>query len=249
MFASPITSNALNFPCLELRIGYFLGKGGFAVVHDIAKVVIDETTEAGEMIDDEDSQHVAYLPASVQVQCLEKSSKSTTDSSGGTVQDRTFMASNYLRGKKKVCRYALKRVQAFKNPHDFVNGVVDLAVEAKFLAILRHPNIIKMRATANTSPFDTDRPYFLVLDRLSEILSKRLLKWKARKNSLGAKLASCTGRYNYSFWVERIEVGLGIAKALTYMHSKKYVDCSTDNRFHILTVLSFQRCLPGYQAR
>ena len=56
------------------------------------------------------------------------------------VQDRAFMAGHCIR-QGKDCRYAVKKVQesSRKDPQVFVNAVVDLAVEARFLSVIRHP--------------------------------------------------------------------------------------------------------------
>jgi hypothetical protein len=84
------------------------------------------------------------------------------------IQNRPFMEAHCLRGKGNDCRYAFKRLQesCLENAQLYINGVVDLAVEARFLSVVRHPNIIKMRAMAATNPFSTHDPFFVVLDRL-----------------------------------------------------------------------------------
>ena len=68
------------------------------------------------------------------------------------VQDRTFMARHCIRQGKdgRYSRYAIKSMLEIckQDPSMFVNTVVDIAIEAKFLSVVRHPNIIKMRATS-----------------------------------------------------------------------------------------------------
>jgi len=78
------------------------------------------------------------------------------------IQDRNFVAKNYLR-KGKDARYAIKEMSPdiLRDPERFVAGMIDLAIEAKFLAVLRHPNIIKMRATASSTPYNSS--YFVLL--------------------------------------------------------------------------------------
>lgn len=65
----------------------------------------------------------------------------------GVVQDRKFMQQHCLRNGTD-CRYAIKSMLNIckGDPSMFVNASVDLAIEAKFLSVVRHPNIIKMRA-------------------------------------------------------------------------------------------------------
>jgi hypothetical protein len=148
-----------------------------------------------------------------------------------TVQDRDFIAANYKRRTKTTyrgrprlkARYAIKRVKdsCIDNGEQFVNGVIDLAIEARFLSVLRHPNIIKMRATAITDPFSPEDPFFIVLDKLDDILSKRLVKWAAREKSVIRKLHCQSHKVEQNFWVERIKVAHDVANALKYLHSRR----------------------------
>ena len=140
------------------------------------------------------------------------------------VQDRGFMERYCLRGNKKDCRYAVKRLQASvsENGQTFVNGVVDLAIEARFLAVIRHPNIIKMRAMAATDPFAPEDSFFLVLDRLYDILGTRIAKWKKQKPKGMGKVLDRKGKKEALLWVERITVVYDLSCALQYLHESKY---------------------------
>jgi hypothetical protein len=137
------------------------------------------------------------------------------------VQDRDFMAKYCIR-KGKDPRYAIKKLSdaaVLKDPHTYVNGIIDLAIEAKFLAVIRHPNIIKMRGMANGTPYSRD--FFVILDRLYDILSVRLVTWKKRKPGGLKKLMDPKGKKATAFWLERITVAHDLACALKYLHSLK----------------------------
>lgn len=136
------------------------------------------------------------------------------------VQDRNFMAMYCVR-KGKDTRYAIKRVQeaSYKDHQTFINGVVDLAVEARFLSVIRHPNIIKMRAMECGSPYSAS--FFVVLDRLYDIMSTRLTKWKKSKVTGIAKMMDRKGKREMAFWLERITVAYDLACALKYLHDLK----------------------------
>lgn len=102
----------------ELTLGRVLGRGGFCVVSEVTKIALkkqDDQTNSTRKSDDEHFIH-------------------------NLVQDRAFMAGHYIR-QGKDCRYAIKKVQdsCRKEPQIFINAVVDLAVEARFLAVIRHP--------------------------------------------------------------------------------------------------------------
>ena len=127
------------------------------------------------------------------------------------------MAQHCIR-KGKDCRYAIKRVQESSrgDAQLFVNAVVDLAIESRFLAVIRHPNIIKMRAMEETDPFHSG--FFVALDRLFDIMPKRLQKWKLQKGGVMKKLFDRKGKKATAFWVERLTVAYDIACALSYLH-------------------------------
>ena len=94
----------------------------------------------------------------------------------------------------QMSTYALKRLKPLvrKYPSEFRYGLMDLAVEAAFLANLQHPNIIRihgMSSQAFSDERDSDnegadgeelfgKELYLVLDLLSESLKDRILRWK-----------------------------------------------------------------------
>jgi hypothetical protein len=139
------------------------------------------------------------------------------------VQDRAFMERFCIR-KGRDSRYAIKRLQeaSFKDAQTFVNGVVDLAIEARFLAVIRHPNIIKMRAVRAGSPF-RDGGFFVVLDRLYDILTARVVKWNKQQFTGVRKVLDRGGKKELMFWVERVTVAYDLACALKHLHDLKYV--------------------------
>lgn len=136
------------------------------------------------------------------------------------VQDRKFMEKNCIRHGNQA-RYALKILSdsSLKDPHVFINGIVDLAVEARFLSVIRHPNIIKMRALSVGDSFN--RHFFVVLDRLYDTLSQRVIAWKKRNITGVKKLFDRKHKKKTAFWVERITVAHDLASALKYLHSIK----------------------------
>ena len=150
------------------------------------------------------------------------------------VQDRGFMATHFVRGEGKNFRYAIKVLQESvrKDPQLYVRSVLDLVVEMRYLAVLRHPYIIKMRAMADTSPFDEGKTFFVVLDKLYDILYNRLrTNWKKRLPGPFSWLTDCAGRRAKQFWVERLSVAHDLSSALGYLHGERlmYRDLKPDN--------------------
>jgi hypothetical protein len=126
------------------------------------------------------------------------------------------MATRYLRHGKDA-RYAVKTLSCdtVRIPERFLAGVVDLAIEAKFLSCLHHPNIIKMRAMSSISPFEPG--FFIVLDRLYDTLSLRLKMWK-KQNSIFNCFAKAKKQDNL---LDRFYVCLDLSSALAYLHEHK----------------------------
>ena len=185
-------------PCAELTIGKVLGRGGFCVVSEVTKIKLKTGDVVGQKEDMQDDEHYIH----------------------NIVQDRGFMAQHCIR-QGKDCRYALKKMQdsCRKDPQQFINAIVDLAIEARFLAVIRHPNIIKMRAMDTGDRFKPG--FFVVLDRLYDIMPVRLKKWKKTMKAPLKKMFDFGGKKQLAFWVERLTVAYDIACALSYLHGLK----------------------------
>ena len=107
------------------------------------------------------------------------------------------------------------------DPERFVGGVIDLAVESRFLAVIRHPNIIKMRAMSDGNPYD--QGFFLVLDRLYATLTMKISEWKKqteKSKGLG-KMFDMKGKKKRKVWCDRLVVVYDLSTALEYLHNKK----------------------------
>lgn len=173
-----------------------LGKGGFCTVSEVMKVkLIDGKTNS--------------IPAV------------SYRNSRAVIQDRNYMSLNYLRNND--ARYAVKTLSPslFNDPERFVAGVIDLVIETKFLSIIRHPNIVKMRAISSSSPFST--AYFIVLDRLYDTMTDRLKAWKNKKRKISgsAKVRDLRGEKKKELWVDRLIVSYDLCMALKYLHDKR----------------------------
>ena len=135
-----------------------------------------------------------------------------------TLQDRQFMSTHFLRDGH--ARYAIKRLSRglMKTSEDlFLAGIVDLAMEAKYLAVIQHPHIIKMRATSCTHPCSDS--FFLVLDKLYDTLADRVESWGKDKRSLSGLLSSGTKKNEH--FANRLIVAYDICSALTFLHNNK----------------------------
>jgi hypothetical protein len=73
-------------------------------------------------------------------------------------------------------QYVIKTLRPDLPEEEYVKGIVDLAIEAEFLSILSHPNIISMKAMANSDPHESN--FFVILDRLVVTLDRKFNQWR-----------------------------------------------------------------------
>ena len=111
-----------KFESDELFIGKLLGRGGFCKVSEVIKVTLKDGV--AEQIHPNSEQKDEHQFASI-------------------LQDRNFMQARYLRSGTDY-RYAIKmlRDDAVNDEQTFINGIVDLAIEARFLSVIRHPKYV-----------------------------------------------------------------------------------------------------------
>jgi len=192
----------------EVVMGEMLGSGGFNDVFEVKAItLVDNVAEA---------ENAKKISSPLQS------------------EHRSFLARHVFRESSQNCRYACKflSVDTIEDPNRFCTGAADLVVEAKFLASLSHPNIIKLRgmAAAGTSGFSTmkERGYFLLLDRLQTTLEDRLEEWRDIEKALELDGADMKRRL---FLAERLHVSFDVAAALRYLHANMiiYRDLKPDN--------------------
>lgn len=111
---------------------------------------------------------------------------------------RSYIAENFEDNGKG--QYAIKRISVDLSAEPvwkFIAGVVDLAMEVKYLSVLSHPNIIKMRGVSSSHP--CSEGFFFVMDKMYDTLEDRMKGWKKmnrRMSGLGRRFSGLGRRFS-----------------------------------------------------
>jgi len=101
-----------------------------------------------------------------------------------------------------------------------LNAITDLAIEARYLSVVSHPNIIRVRGFGRCDPFSGG--YFIVMDRLVNTLTEEIDEWNRRvKRLTGLSGLCCKNESLDMLWEEQLMAAYGLASALNHMHSQK----------------------------
>jgi len=205
----------------ELTLGKMLGEGAFCEVKEIRAIKLNNN-DAGD--------------GEVTSADLPSEHKGDTDEADFPVnlfqskaEIRTYMSDNCLRedGTGSHSRYALKQLKPNNSQKHVEQGLIDLSIEAKFLANLNHPSIIRLRGLSGT-PLTTN--FGLVLDRLYMTLEDQMDAWTAtKKESMSNGLCGCLGmgkmdeETRMGMLVSVVTAAYDLSCAMRYIHDQNLV--------------------------
>jgi serine/threonine protein kinase len=208
IFDATLEEGIPEFALNELYLGRVLGRGGFCVAREINSIKLRV---------EEDGSNLKVGGRRL----LRKGSKSMAKSEGEST--REYLARRLW---AKTGKYVIKQVESelfYSDRVTFLKGMIDLALETKYLASLDHPHVLKIRGVSKTGPFALGN--FIVLDQLQETLGKRLNKWMQRKRAstgITGALTGGKGKVNKLF-TERLLAVYDIAEAMDYLHGKRII--------------------------
>jgi serine/threonine protein kinase len=182
--------NVTSLRWSDLSIGEMLGSGSFSHVYEVRLIrkepIVDDTfttmdssrTIATDVWDVQSKWNDVTSDLDVwdMVSIAEEKHEDGSDDEHGDIRD----------DNEEEQYYALKHLHpsVAKNDEDFTSSAIDLVIEAKLLANLRHENIVKLHAVTEGSVknvFCGGSGFFLLLDRLYGTLEESIEEWKKDK--------------------------------------------------------------------
>lgn len=205
----------------DLEVGKLLGTGAFCHVFEVtlkdkSKSLSTETA----VLDSSDASIDVWellhdsgiIKEATRLTTASPSSQDNDDDN----DDEKDNNSNEIVTVKTTC-FALKCLhpQYLKGKRDFADCAIDLVMEAKILACLSHPNIIKLHAVTAGSiskVFTKKGGYFLLLDRLYGSLDDRIRDWAA------AEVAMSSSERSTTLGQRLKSVAIDVARGMAYLH-------------------------------
>lgn len=231
-----------HFRRKEIVVGRVVGRGGFCVVKELNEIRLTRSskskrggTESTSSTNGDPDSSGKWSRAPKRNLNRHMSSRSSLDRSVGTLSSRhvgvdTDIASREFLARRVLAKqggkFVIKQVEPELLNSDrvtFLKGIIDLAMETKYLASLDHPNILKLRGVSWDSPYRV-LDYFLVLDHLRETLPKKLNSWMLAERATKGITGFMTGgkRKATGLLTERILVAYDIAVGMAYIHRQVY---------------------------
>jgi len=240
-FENRTTKTYPSFSQQEITLGKTLGVGEFGIVQEIREFLIPEKCTScaihrcmylSSSENDEDNIAIEVEPtgktSTKVIESLTPDDMKTKDEVIEFTENRGFMKDHCIR--QGAARYAIKTLKLDLSPKCIPGALLDLAIESKFLEVLSHPNIIKMRGMG-IDPGQLD--FYIILDRLYCTLSEKRDFWYKEKKTLSRGLI--VGKENKTklkhIFRDRLIAMYDVARAMKYIHDYNvlYRDLKPEN--------------------
>lgn len=208
-----------KFDSQEITLGRVIGRGGFCVVRAIEKIKTPTSSEYAKK-----SKGLFLFRMMKRSRGKPEGENTLNNLERNSEYSRDYVAS---RSKRKKGCYVLKQVALdlkFSDKITYMKGTVDIAMEAKFLSALDHPNIIRLTGVSAQGPYSSEG-YFLMLEKLNETLSRKIKTWTNVDRQCKGITGVFTGskRKEEDLYRDRIEAAYDIAAGAAYLHEKNII--------------------------
>jgi serine/threonine protein kinase len=200
----------------EIQVGRIIGRGGFCTVKELVGIKTGKSKKG--------TVQRRMSNGNLNDQSSVSNNAMSLTYNGVDMSAKEYLTHSCNRGKGVI--YVVKQVAEeleYSNRITFLKGCVDLALEAKYLSTLSHPNIIEVKGVSAGGPFR--QGYFIVLDRLHDTLPSKLKKWTTVDRQCKGITGVFTGGKKKidGLFVNRMQAAYGIANAVNYIHSRNLV--------------------------
>lgn len=197
---------------------------GGTTISEVKEEVKDEKTIATQPTPVQSGRSI-----SLEIEKVSEYDEEDSDHEEEEHETRGFMKDHCHREGK--ARYAIKKLRDDLPLDAKEDAALDLAIEARFLAVLVHPNIIKIRGTVGLAG---SLKFSIVLDRLNCTLAEKSSEWfkleKKLRGFMGVKKRKNKERLQ-GLWMDRILALYDVSRAMRYLHQHNIVfrDLKPDN--------------------
>lgn len=180
----------------EIVLGDLLGSGGFNDVFELQRISLQQgDPESDDENDDSFQEHQ---------------------------KARRQLSKKAQTGHEQLAVKFLKE-EVTTESEKFCVAAADLMIEARYLGILSHENIVSLHgiSAAGVSGFADQGidGYFIILDRLYDTLDKRLEFWKGlQKGGADQNKEGSSKDVRKAVFTQRLQVGKGLCSALQHLH-------------------------------
>jgi len=211
------------FDCCEIVLGNLLGTGAFCDVHDLYDVQLSSCDELDQRKSPIHQESEKWRRKFIRETCRDGTGKPSY-----------------------VVKHLRTNLATDRGIKVFTHAAVDCLKEFDILSRLSHRNVVRLRGSAMTGRIQTNgdikdykkivqennpEAFFIVLEKLEETLSQRILSWALANKRDPPKCITESGEPLPPFYLEKLRYARDIASALAHIHCQGMVfrDLKPDN--------------------